>query len=161
MENSIIITLTQLCLILAVKTLMSRGLSGAVELSVSPPALQCNESVLLLEMERCGDTFRTDISFIHPDHRCNLTHFIRQYHSFSLCTELNSERVGCFWPNPWVERFILRQHRLLFSSCRAERVELLDPPEGTLALLILLPVGLTLAMVALVVWCSKRSDVLA
>ncbi|XP_016396175.1 receptor activity-modifying protein 3-like isoform X3 [Sinocyclocheilus rhinocerous] len=125
-----------------------------------PRLLQCNQTLLLLEMERCGERFSSDMNHVHPDDRCNLTHFIREYHVFSFCTEMNAERIGCFWPNPAVERFIISIHKHFFSNCSLEHV-FLDPPDHTLTLLILVPVFLTLAMVLLVVWCSKRSDILA
>ncbi|XP_016114532.1 receptor activity-modifying protein 3-like isoform X3 [Sinocyclocheilus grahami] len=125
-----------------------------------PRLLQCNQTLLLLEMERCGERFSSDMNHVHPDDRCNLTHFIREYHVFSFCTEMNAERIGCFWPNPAVERFIISIHKHFFSNCSLEHV-FIDPPDDTLTLLILVPVFLTLAMVVLVVWCSKRSDILA
>lgn len=159
-----LLTIFKLSLIFAVNMLMTRSLSDAdgVDLSFTqrPRLLQCNQTVLLLEMERCGEQFRSDMSHIHPDDRCNLTHFIREYHVFSFCTEINAERIGCFWPNPSVERFIISIHKHFFSNCSLEQV-FIDPPDDTLTLLILVPVFLTLAMVVLVVWCSKRSDLLA
>ncbi|XP_058621576.1 receptor activity-modifying protein 3-like isoform X2 [Onychostoma macrolepis] len=148
-----------------VNMLMTRGLSDAdgADLSFTqrPQLLPCNQTVLLLEMERCGERFSSDMNHIHPDDRCNLTHFIREYHVFSFCTEMNAVRIGCFWPNPAVERFIISIHKHFFSNCSLERVPLIDPPDDTLILLIVIPVFLTLAMVALVVWCSKRGDILA
>ncbi|XP_016396174.1 receptor activity-modifying protein 3-like isoform X2 [Sinocyclocheilus rhinocerous] len=158
-----LLTLFKLSLIF-VNMLMTRGLSdadGADQLFTQRPRLlQCNQTLLLLEMERCGERFSSDMNHVHPDDRCNLTHFIREYHVFSFCTEMNAERIGCFWPNPAVERFIISIHKHFFSNCSLEHV-FLDPPDHTLTLLILVPVFLTLAMVLLVVWCSKRSDILA
>ncbi|XP_018919797.1 receptor activity-modifying protein 3 isoform X2 [Cyprinus carpio] len=158
-----LLTLFKLSLIF-VNMLMTRGLSDADSadlLTTQRPRLpQCNQTLLLLEMERCGERFSSDMNHIHPDDRCNLTHFIREYHVFSSCTEMNAERIGCFWPNPAVERFIISIHKHFFSNCSLEHV-FIDPPDDTLTLLILVPVFLTLAMVVLVVWCSKRSDILA
>ncbi|XP_016114531.1 receptor activity-modifying protein 3-like isoform X2 [Sinocyclocheilus grahami] len=158
-----LLTLFKLSLIL-VNMLMTRGLSDADGADQSftqrPRLLQCNQTLLLLEMERCGERFSSDMNHVHPDDRCNLTHFIREYHVFSFCTEMNAERIGCFWPNPAVERFIISIHKHFFSNCSLEHV-FIDPPDDTLTLLILVPVFLTLAMVVLVVWCSKRSDILA
>ncbi|XP_016355299.1 receptor activity-modifying protein 3-like isoform X1 [Sinocyclocheilus anshuiensis] len=160
-----LLTLFKLSLIFAVNMLMTRGLSDAdgadQSFTQQPWLLQCNQTLLLLEMERCGERFSSDMNHVHPDDRCNLTHFIREYHVFSFCTEMNAERIGCFWPNPAVERFIISIHKHFFSNCSLEHVVLVDPPDDTLTLLILVPVFLTLAMVVLVVWCSKRSDILA
>uniref|UniRef100_A0A8C2HEL5 Receptor activity-modifying protein 3 n=1 Tax=Cyprinus carpio TaxID=7962 RepID=A0A8C2HEL5_CYPCA len=160
-----LLTLFKLSLIFAVNTLMTRGLSDADGVDQSftqqPWLLQCNQTVLLLEMERCGEQFSSDMNHIHPEDRCNLTHFIREYHVFSSCTEKNAERIGCFWPNPAVERFIISIHKHFFSNCSLDHAVFIDPPDDTLILLIFIPVFLTLAMVVLVVWCSKRSDILA
>ncbi|XP_067291183.1 receptor activity-modifying protein 3-like isoform X2 [Pseudorasbora parva] len=155
--DPILLTLIKLYLIF-VNVMTAGGLSDA---EPSFTRLQCNQSLLLQEMERCGERFTADMSQILPDDRCNLTHFIREYHVFSLCTEANALRLGCFWPNPQVERFIIRTHQLFFSNCSLEQGQLTDPDDLTLTLLILGPVSLTLTMVALVVWCSKRSDILA
>ncbi|CAL8293056.1 unnamed protein product [Lota lota] len=121
----------------------------------------CNESRLLRQTEECGESFKKDMVLIEPQNLCNLTHFISQYHEFTQCTELGAQRSNCYWPNPLVEGYIIRIHKHFFSNCTMYRVVWLDPPEDTLLALILVPVFLTLAMIALVVWCSKRSDLLA
>ncbi|XP_024865354.1 receptor activity-modifying protein 3 [Kryptolebias marmoratus] len=121
----------------------------------------CNESRLQWEMEVCGEDFKRDMALIDSQYWCNLTHFIREYHLFTHCTETKSQNVDCYWPNPLVESFIIRIHKHFFSNCTLEQVVWLDPPDNTLTALILIPVSLTLAMIALVVWCSKRSDLLA
>lgn len=84
-----------------------------------------------------------------------------EYHIFTLCTETRSQLVDCYWPNPLVEGYIIRIHKQFFSNCTNEQEVWVDPPEKTLVILILIPVFLTLVMIALVVWCSKRSDILA
>ena len=75
--------------------------------------------------------------------------------------ETGAQRINCYWPNPLVEGYIIRIHKHFFSNCSMDRVVWLDPPDEKLLALILVPVFLTLAMIALVVWCSKRSDLLA
>ncbi|KAG7256115.1 hypothetical protein CRUP_024967 [Coryphaenoides rupestris] len=72
-----------------------------------------------------------------------------------------AHRINCYWPNPLVEGYIIRVHKQFFSNCTVDHEVWVDPPDGTLTALILVPVFLTLAMIALVVWCSKRSDLLA
>lgn len=86
---------------------------------------------------------------------------LSEYHLFTLCTEAKSHLVQCYWPNPLVESYIIRIHKHFFSNCSDRQVVFVDPPDNTLTILILIPVSLTLAMIALVVWCSKRSDILA
>nr|XP_015810423.2 receptor activity-modifying protein 3 [Nothobranchius furzeri] len=121
----------------------------------------CNESRLQWEVEVCGEDFKRDMSHIDSQYWCNLTHFISEYHLFTHCTETKSHIVNCYWPNPLVESYIIRIHKHFFSNCTMEHVIWVDPPDDTLTILILIPVFLTLAMIALVVWCSKRSDLLA
>lgn len=84
-----------------------------------------------------------------------------EYHLFTLCTETKSNLMHCYWPNPLVERYIIHIHKDFFSNCSMQHVVWEDPPDDTLTILILIPVFLTLAMIAMVVWCSKRSDILA
>lgn len=86
---------------------------------------------------------------------------LSEYHLFTLCTEAKSRLVHCYWPNPLVESYIIRIHKHFFSNCTNKQEVFVDPPDNTLTILILIPVFLTLAMIALVVWCSKRSDILA
>lgn len=145
---------------------VARGLSATeslgVDLTVQRSTVnRCNETHLLGEMENCGEAFKREMVHIDPQNWCNLTHFISEYHLFTLCTEKKAERIHCFWPNPLVEGYIIRIHQLFFSNCTVERLVWVDPPDDTVTILILTPVLLTLAMIALVVWCSKRSDILA
>lgn len=136
---------------------MMEGLST----TEAPRMATCNESHLLWEMEVCGEFFKKDMAHIEPQYWCNLTHFISEYHLFTLCTETKSQRINCYWPNPLAQSYIIRIHKHFFSNCTMEHVLWVDPPDETLTILILVPVFLTLAMIGLVVWCSKRSDLLA
>lgn len=144
---------------------MMRGLSATDTFNTEPtsprPKKVCNESRLQWEMEVCGEDFKRDMAHIDQQNWCNLTHFISEYHFFTLCTETKSHILDCYWPNPLVESYIIRIHKHFFSNCTMEPVIWVDPPDDTLTILILIPVFLTLAMIALVVWCSKRSDILA
>ncbi|XP_076577620.1 receptor activity-modifying protein 3 [Chaetodon auriga] len=144
---------------------MMSGLSATDSFNIEPtppqPRSPCNESRLQWEVEVCGEYFKRDMAHIDPQYWCNLTHFISEYHLFTLCTEAKSHMVHCYWPNPLVESYIIRIHKHFFSNCTTEQVVWVDPPDDTLTILILIPVFLTLAMIALVVWCSKRSDILA
>ncbi|XP_076868227.1 receptor activity-modifying protein 3 [Brachyhypopomus gauderio] len=157
--------------ILVINLMMSKLLAtenGELPLTPRAPVLEfnetileCNETLLHLEIEKCGEHFKINMVEVDPQNLCNLTHFIGEYHYFSACTENNAVRIGCFWPNPVVEHYIIHIHKQFFSNCTLKSVVYLDPSEDTLAILILIPVLLTVAMVALVVWCSKRSDILA
>ncbi|CAJ1081907.1 receptor activity-modifying protein 3-like [Xyrichtys novacula] len=137
--------------------------ADTVTLETLTPILNksCDESRLQWEVEVCGDDFKRDMDNVDPQYWCNLTHFISEYYLFTLCTETKSQGVSCYWPNPLVESYIIRIHKHFFSNCTHTPVEWVDPPDETLTVLILVPVVLTLAMITLVVWCSKRSDLLA
>ncbi|XP_029385380.1 receptor activity-modifying protein 3 isoform X2 [Echeneis naucrates] len=124
------------------------------------PGKACNESRLQWEVEICGEEFKQDMAHINPQHWCNLTHFMSEYHLFTLCTETKSHTVHCYWPNPLVESYIILVHKHFFSNCTMEHVVWVDPPDNTLTILIFIPIFLTMAMITLVVWCSKKSDIL-
>lgn len=163
MDTNEIVLLKLFLVGILVNAWMMRGVSGAetVEATTPRPRRVCNESRLQWEVEVCGEHFKKDMAQIHPQYWCNLTYFISEYHLFTQCTETKSHIVDCYWPNPLVEGYIIRIHKLFFSNCTVEQVVWVDPPDDTLVILILIPIFLTLAMIALVVWCSKRSDVLA
>lgn len=86
--------------------------------------------------------------------------FCRYYESFTNCTEMEANIVGCYWPNPLAQGFITGIHRQFFSNCTMDKVHLEDPPDEVLIPLIIIPVVLTVAMAGLVVWRSKRTDTL-
>lgn len=163
MDTNEIVVLKLFIVGILVNAWMMRGVSGAetVEATSPRPMRACNESRLQWEVEVCGEHFKKDMALIQPQYWCNLTYFISEYHLFTLCTEAKAKDVHCYWPNPLVEGYIIRIHKLFFSNCTVEQVVWVDPPDETLVALILVPIFLTLAMIALVVWCSKRSDVLA
>ncbi|XP_023689303.2 receptor activity-modifying protein 3 [Paramormyrops kingsleyae] len=144
-------------------TLMTTGLSATENIDTRPKirTSRCNETTLLMEMERCGDQFKKHMLKVDQMKWCNLTHFIRDYNIFSYCTEQSSESMGCYWPNPLVESYIIHIHKLFFSNCTLDHIIWVDPPDNLLIILIFVPVFLTLSMIALVVWCSRRSDTLA
>ncbi|KAK9396614.1 RAMP3: Receptor activity-modifying protein 3, partial [Crotalus adamanteus] len=82
------------------------------------------------------------------------------YNNFILCTEHKVSTAKCFWPNPLAEGFITGIHRQFFTNCTSDKVHWEDPPDKILVPLIFVPILLTVAMVGLVVWYSKRSDIL-
>nr|XP_006012543.1 PREDICTED: receptor activity-modifying protein 3-like [Latimeria chalumnae] len=110
--------------------------------------------------DMCGSTFRKSMMLIDPRNWCNMTYILWYYHNFSNCTELVNTFLGCFWPNPLVETYIISIHKEFFLNCTSDKIIWEDPPDDILITLILVPVLLTLAMIVLVVWCSKRNDLL-
>lgn len=94
-----------------------------------------------------------------PGEHCDLTFCLcRYYESFTNCTEVETNVVGCYWPNPLAQVFITGVHRQFFSNCTVDRTHWEDPPDEVLIPLIVVPVLLTVAMAGLVVWRSKRTD---
>ncbi|XP_027692859.1 receptor activity-modifying protein 3 [Vombatus ursinus] len=120
----------------------------------------CNETLMLERLPACGKAFEEMMRKVDTKNWCNLTEFITYYDNFTSCTELETNIVGCFWPNPLTEGFITGIHKQFFSNCTSDKVHWEDPPDEILIPLILIPVLLTVGMASLVVWCSKRNDVL-
>ncbi|KAG7317813.1 hypothetical protein KOW79_018848 [Hemibagrus wyckioides] len=137
------------------------GFLENIELKVtcSPHVLECNTTALHLEMEECGGHFKTEMAELHPNYSCDFTHFISAYHYFTSCAENNSVKIGCFWPHPVVEHYIILIHKQFFSNCTKNKDPsdtLEDTFNSTINILIIVTVLLTLAMVTSVVCCSKQ-----
>uniref|UniRef100_A0A8C3B8H9 Receptor activity-modifying protein 3 n=1 Tax=Cairina moschata TaxID=8855 RepID=A0A8C3B8H9_CAIMO len=148
-------------LLLWVNGLMTLGLAGEGLAGAHQQTRPCNESLMLEKLPACGKFFEEMMKKVDSKKWCNLTEFIKYYDIFTQCTEHEAFYASCFWPNPLVEGFIARIHKQFFSNCTSEDVLWEDPPDEILITLILIPVMLTCAMITLVVWCSKRSDILA
>ncbi|XP_053875084.1 receptor activity-modifying protein 3 isoform X1 [Malaclemys terrapin pileata] len=138
-----------------VNGLMTLGFTGAHQ-----QVIVCNESLMLEKLPRCGKSFEEMMKKVDSKKWCNLTEFIPYYDNFSLCTEREAIAARCFWPNRLAQGFIIGIHKQFFSNCTSEKVHWEDPPDEILITLILIPVFLMVTMISLVVWCSKRSDIL-
>lgn len=142
-------------LLLWVNGLMMLGLAG-----VHQQINLCNESLMLERLPACRKFFEEMMKKVDSKKWCNLTEFITYYNIFTQCTEREANDASCFWPNPLAETFITGIHKQFFLNCTLDNVHWEDPPDEILIPLILIPVMLTCAMIMLVVWCSKRSDIL-
>uniref|UniRef100_A0A2D4Q8D2 Receptor activity-modifying protein 3 n=1 Tax=Micrurus surinamensis TaxID=129470 RepID=A0A2D4Q8D2_MICSU len=140
--------------VLWANSLITIGLAGTQQQII------CNESFMLQNLPVCGKSFEEMMHKVNSTKWCNLTEFILYYNNFILCTEHKVSTAKCFWPNPLVEGFITGIHRQFFTNCTSDKVHWEDPPDKILVPLICIPILLTVAMVGLVVWCSKRSDIL-
>ncbi|XP_031194933.1 receptor activity-modifying protein 3 isoform X1 [Mastomys coucha] len=118
----------------------------------------CNETGMLERLPRCGKAFAEMMQKVAVWKWCNLSEFIVYYESFTNCTEMETNIVGCYWPNPLAQSFITGIHRQFFSNCTMDRTHWEDPPDEVLIPLIAVPVVLTVAMAGLVVWRSKHTD---
>ncbi|ERE88385.1 receptor activity-modifying protein 3 [Cricetulus griseus] len=113
---------------------------------------------MLERLPRCGKAFADMMQKVDVWKWCNLSEFIVYYESFTNCTEVETNIMGCYWPNPLAQSFITGIHRQFFSNCTVDRAHWEDPPDEVLIPLIAVPVVLTVAMAGLVVWRSKRTD---
>ncbi|XP_056376239.1 receptor activity-modifying protein 3-like isoform X2 [Hyla sarda] len=129
------------------------------ESGLQHPVLNCNETVMMDSLPICGDLFEMLMIKVDPSQWCNLTKIITYYDTLSNCAEITARNGNCFWPNNLAERFIIGIHTKFFANCTLDTVILEDPPDDILTALILIPVFLTAAMISLVVWCSKGSDI--
>ncbi|KAM9216147.1 receptor activity-modifying protein 3 [Trichechus inunguis] len=125
---------------------------------VCPRVDGCNETRMLEKLPRCGKAFAEMMQQVDVWKWCNLSEFIVYYEIFTTCTEVETNLVGCYWPNPLAESFITRIHKQFFSNCTVDRVHWEDPPDEILIPLITVPILLTVAMAGLVVWCGKHND---
>uniref|UniRef100_A0A4W3HIL4 Receptor activity-modifying protein 1 n=1 Tax=Callorhinchus milii TaxID=7868 RepID=A0A4W3HIL4_CALMI len=82
----------------------------------------------------------------------------RCYGDLTNCTFLIAIKLGCFWPNPPVDRFFVNVHKEYFANCSQSGRSLSDPSNHILGPFIVLPVMVTLLITALVVWRSKRNE---
>ncbi|XP_049570641.1 receptor activity-modifying protein 3 isoform X2 [Orcinus orca] len=128
------------------------------QLGECPPVGGCNEKRMLAMLPHCGQTFAERMKKVEVWKWCNLSEFIVYYESFTNCTEVETNVVGCYWPNPLAESFIAGVHRRFFQNCSVDRQHWQDPPDEILIPLIAVPILLTIAMTGVVVWRSKRTD---
>ncbi|XP_073891150.1 receptor activity-modifying protein 3 isoform X4 [Macaca fascicularis] len=94
-----------------------------------PRAGGCNETGLLERLPLCGKAFADMMGKVDVWKWCNLSEFIVYYESFTNCTEMEANIVGCYWPNPLAQGFITGIHRQFFSNCTMDKVHLEDPPD--------------------------------
>ncbi|XP_003229903.2 receptor activity-modifying protein 3 isoform X2 [Anolis carolinensis] len=139
---------------LQVNGIMTIGLTGAQEVSI------CNESLMLQNLPECGKYFEEMMHKVDSKKWCDIKEFVLYYSKFSLCTEQKALTARCFWPNPLAEGFITEIHRQFFSKCSSVKEHWEDPTDKILITLIFTPVLLAIGTISLILWCSKRSDIL-
>lgn len=122
-----------------------------------------NENVFIAHLLscKCDDINNLySVSDLVTEYNVSLTSLYSEYHYFTSCTENKAVTIGCFWPHPVVEHYIILIHKQFFSNCTYTSMIWHDTAEDTFTLtlyiLIIVPVFLTLAMVTSVVWCSKQ-----
>ncbi|XP_037705531.1 receptor activity-modifying protein 1 [Choloepus didactylus] len=108
--------------------------------------------------ELCLAQFQLDMEAIGEPLWCDWDRTIGTYGDLSDCTRHAAETLGCFWPNPAVDRFFLAVHRRYFRSCPASGRAVRDPPGSVLCPFIVVPIAVTLLVTALVVWRSQHTE---
>nr|AJE28214.1 receptor activity modifying protein 3 [Castor fiber] len=117
----------------------------------------CNETEMLQRLPLCGKAFADMMHKVDVWKWCDLPEFVVYYNNFTLCTEEETIDVGCYWPNPLIQDFIIGIHQQFFSNCTVDRTHWEDPPDEVLIPLIVVPILLTFAMAGLVTWHNKCS----
>ncbi|NXS02847.1 RAMP3 protein, partial [Oxylabes madagascariensis] len=120
----------------------------------------CNESLMLEKLPACGKSFEEMMKKVDSKKWCNLTEFIIKTNYDFQSVSPFKHNLSSLWERSLSKGFITGIHKQFFSNCTSEKVHWEDPPDEILITLILIPVMLTCAMITLVVWCSKRSDIL-
>uniref|UniRef100_UPI00398E3728 receptor activity-modifying protein 3-like n=1 Tax=Pristiophorus japonicus TaxID=55135 RepID=UPI00398E3728 len=167
MEKDAFILLQLLAFAVWGNSLLTPGLSAKDNINLhnqSQPERKtsrvCNETVMLEVVHGCGYQFESQLNGMNSSDWCNFTLIAGYYNLFSYCMELSAENVNCYWPNPQAENYVINIHKFFFSNCTLEMLNFQDPPDNILSILIAVPIFLTIAMIAVVVWCSKRNDIL-
>ncbi|XP_021089817.1 receptor activity-modifying protein 1 isoform X1 [Mesocricetus auratus] len=111
-----------------------------------------------LIQELCLTRFKEDMEAIGKTLWCDWGKTIGSYGELTYCTKHVANKIGCFWPNPEVDKFFTTVHHRYFSKCPVSGRALRDPPSSILCPFIMLPITITLLVTALVVWRSKRTE---
>lgn len=141
-------------------SLLKAGLVFLVAAQVFLPAVSACDKRFYQQTigDFCLAKFEFDMAGLDQGLWCSWPDTLGIYEALTNCTYQVALRVDCFWPNEVVDRFFVRIHRLYFAECALKGRLLHDPPPTVLAPFIGVPVLVTLAMTALVVWRSKRTE---
>uniref|UniRef100_A0A3P8UST2 Uncharacterized protein n=1 Tax=Cynoglossus semilaevis TaxID=244447 RepID=A0A3P8UST2_CYNSE len=83
---------------------------------------------------------------------------LRAYSSLSICVEMVSSHLRCFYPNAGTQDFFIHIHSLYFQNCTKKDLAPEDAPGWVVMVLTLIPVSLIPVLVYLVVWKSKVQE---
>ncbi|XP_037665635.1 receptor activity-modifying protein 2 [Choloepus didactylus] len=108
-------------------------------------------------VQHCWLHYKAYMDSIQKDW-CDWAMISRPYSSLRDCLELNAEKFGLGFPNPWAERIIFDTHQIHFANCSLVQPTFSDPPEDVLLAMIIAPICLIPFLVTLVVWRSKDSE---
>ncbi|XP_070708425.1 receptor activity-modifying protein 3 [Pempheris klunzingeri] len=106
----------------------------------------------------CAANFHKEMFSVGPEKWCVLEHIIRPYNIMTMCLEMLSNSVGCYYPNPDIQDFFIQIHSDYFQNCSMDELLPVDAPQGLVIALTLIPVSLIPALVYLVVWKSNVQE---
>uniref|UniRef100_A0A8C5KK32 Receptor activity-modifying protein 1 n=2 Tax=Jaculus jaculus TaxID=51337 RepID=A0A8C5KK32_JACJA len=106
----------------------------------------------------CLSRFKRDMEAIGRPLWCDWGKTIRSYGEVTDCTKHVARKIGCFWPNPEVDKFFISIHHHYFKNCPISGRAVQEPPNVVLCPFIMLPITVTVVATAMVVWRSKRAD---
>uniref|UniRef100_A0A3P9L8K4 Uncharacterized protein n=1 Tax=Oryzias latipes TaxID=8090 RepID=A0A3P9L8K4_ORYLA len=98
----------------------------------------------------CADRFHIDMQTISADDWCVLENIIGPYNDLTLCVEMVTNLVGCYFPNADVQDLFLVIHSTYFHNCSEER-QFEDAPQSVVLALTIVPVSLIPVLVCLVI----------
>uniref|UniRef100_UPI0037E787CB receptor activity-modifying protein 1 n=1 Tax=Semicossyphus pulcher TaxID=241346 RepID=UPI0037E787CB len=106
----------------------------------------------------CGKIFHMEMMSISTKNWCDLDYIIRPYNTMTVCLEMVSDYLGCYYPNPNIQDFFLKIHSHYFHNCSTEEHLLVDAPQTLVIALTLIPISFIPLLVYLVVWKSKVQE---
>ncbi|XP_024141354.1 receptor activity-modifying protein 3 isoform X1 [Oryzias melastigma] len=118
-------------------------------LDLSPPG--CDRKRLIHATDSiCADRFHKDMQDLRADDWCVLEHILRPYNDMTLCVEMVTNLVGCYFPNSDVQELFLFLHSNYFHNCSEEQ-QFADAPQSVVLTLTIAPVSLIPVLVYLVI----------
>ncbi|XP_008313170.1 receptor activity-modifying protein 1 [Cynoglossus semilaevis] len=124
----------------------------------SPHKPCARQQLLNYSQEFCETEFYLQMMQLGPDKWCHLESISKAYSSLSICVEMVSSHLRCFYPNAGTQDFFIHIHSLYFQNCTKKDLAPEDAPGWVVMVLTLIPVSLIPVLVYLVVWKSKVQE---
>ncbi|XP_017293566.1 uncharacterized protein LOC108248989 [Kryptolebias marmoratus] len=120
------------------------------------PHRLCRRDLLVpLRNIYCGEPFHAEMQKIPPEDRCVLENVIRPYNDLTVCLEILTSQIECYYPNPDTEDFFLDIHSSYFHNCtEEEEAQAEDAPTSLVVALTIIPVS----FIPVLVYLSVRKS---